>query len=73
MQHYFPNVEAPIIARIVTTYRGALPMTPVISRDEVAKTVAFMNIGAAKPIDVTYESVVLAEPAEAAAAAFPTH
>jgi hypothetical protein len=32
-----------------------------------------MNIGAAKPIDVTYESVVLAEPAEAAAAAFPTH
>jgi sulfonate transport system substrate-binding protein len=73
MQHYFPDVEPAIIARIVTTYRAALPTTPVISREEVAKTVAFMNIGAAKPIDVTYESVVLPEPAEAAAAAFPSH
>jgi NitT/TauT family transport system substrate-binding protein len=73
MQHYFPDVEASILVRIVTTYRAALPSTPVISRDEVASTVAFMNIGAARPIDVKYESVVLAEPAEAAAAAFPTH
>jgi ABC-type nitrate/sulfonate/bicarbonate transport system substrate-binding protein len=73
MQHYFPDVDAAIIARIVTTYRAALPTTPVISREEVAKTVAFMNIGLAKPIDVTYESVVLPEPAQAAAAAFPTH
>ncbi len=72
MQHYFPDVEASILARIVTTYRAALPSTPVISREEVAKTVAFMNIGAAKPIDVTYESVVLPEPAEAAAAALRT-
>jgi NitT/TauT family transport system substrate-binding protein len=69
MQHYFPDVEAPILARIVTTYRAALPSTPVISREEVAKTVAFMNIGAPEPIKVAYESVVLAEPAEAAAAA----
>jgi NitT/TauT family transport system substrate-binding protein len=69
MQHYFPDVEAPILARIVTTYRSALPTTPVITREEVAKTVAFMNIGAAKPIEATYESVVLPEPAEAAAKA----
>jgi NitT/TauT family transport system substrate-binding protein len=68
MQHYFPDVEAPIITRIVTTYRGALPSTPVISREAVAKTVAFMNIGAPEPINAAYESVVLAEPAEAAAA-----
>jgi len=72
MQHYFPDVEASILVRIVTTYRAALPSTPVISREEVARTVAFMNIGAAKPIDVTYESVVLPEPAEAAAAALRT-
>jgi NitT/TauT family transport system substrate-binding protein len=68
MQHYFPDVEPAILARIVTTYRAALPSSPVITRDEVAKTVKFMNIGAAKPIDVTYESAVLAEPAETAAA-----
>jgi NitT/TauT family transport system substrate-binding protein len=68
MQHYFPDVEAPIIARIVTTYRGALPSTPVISREALAKTVAFMNIGASEPIKAVYDSVVLAEPAEAAAA-----
>jgi NitT/TauT family transport system substrate-binding protein len=69
MEHYFPDVEAPILARIVTTYRGALPSTPVISREEVAKTVAFMNIGANEPIKASYDAVVLAEPAEAAATA----
>jgi hypothetical protein len=69
MEHYFPDVEAPILARIVTTYRSALPSTPVISREEVVKTVAFMNIGANEPIKASYESVVLTEPAEAAAAA----
>jgi len=69
MQHYFPDVEPAILARIVTTYRAALPSSPVITREDVAKTVKFMNIGAAKPIDVKYDAVVLTGPAEAAAAA----
>ena len=69
MQHYFPDVEPSILARIVTTYRAALPSSPVITREDVAKTVKFMNIGAAKPIDVKYDAVVLTGPAEAAAAA----
>jgi NitT/TauT family transport system substrate-binding protein len=69
MQHYFPDVEPAILARIVTTYRAALPSSPVITREDVAKTVKFMNIGAAKPIDVKYDAVVLSGPAEAAAAA----
>lgn len=69
MQRYFPAVEPSILARIVTTYRAALPMSPVITREDVARTVKFMNIAAAKPYHASYEAVVLPGPAEAAAAA----
>jgi NitT/TauT family transport system substrate-binding protein len=67
MRQYFPDIDEPVFNRIVATYAKAVPKSPVITRDQVAKTIAFMNIGAAAPVTAKYEAVVLPEPAEAAA------
>jgi NitT/TauT family transport system substrate-binding protein len=67
MRKYFPEIEEPVFDRIVATYSKAVPKTPVITEEQVARTAAFMSIGAPQKVTAKYDAVVLAEPALAAA------
>jgi len=67
MRKYFPDIDEPIFDRIVATYAEAVPKTPVITAEQVAKTAKFMSIGAGHEVRAKYDSVVLSGPAEAAA------
>lgn len=68
MRPYFPELDEPVYNLIVEMYRKATPRTPVISAEQLAKTVAWMNLGAPKPTEAKYDAVVTVEAAQRAAA-----
>jgi NitT/TauT family transport system substrate-binding protein len=53
----FPEIEEPIFNIAWENYRKALPGSPMISRETFEKTQAWLNITAAKPIRLSYETV----------------
>lgn len=58
LRKYFPDIDAAVFPQIVETYRKATPRTPVLTREQLDKTVAWMNIGAKQPVTAKFDDVV---------------
>jgi NitT/TauT family transport system substrate-binding protein len=67
MRQYFPDLEQPVYDLAIETYRKAVPKTPVLTREQVEKTIAWMNLGASQKIQASYEDVFAPGPALQAA------
>jgi NitT/TauT family transport system substrate-binding protein len=67
MRQYFAEIDPAAFALAIATYQKGSPKTPVITREQVDKTTAWMNLGAAKSISTRYEDVVAPAPAIQAA------
>jgi NitT/TauT family transport system substrate-binding protein len=68
MRGYFPDMDAEVFASVVETYRNATPRTPVITKENVDKTVEWMNLGETAKLSVSYADLVALEPAKSVAA-----
>jgi NitT/TauT family transport system substrate-binding protein len=68
MRRYFADIDPAAFALAEETYRKGSPKTPVITREQIEKATAWMNLGVAKPIAARYEDIVAAAPAQAALA-----
>ncbi len=68
MRPYFSDLDETMFNTLVEKYRKGVPKSPLVTPDHIAKRVAWMNLGAAKPISVKYEDVVAPELAKRAAA-----
>lgn len=69
MRPYFPDLDEAIFKQVVETYRKASAHTPVLTEEQLSKTVAWMNIGAKTPITAKFDDVVDDTYANAAVAA----
>lgn len=58
MRQYFPDIDELLFNQVVETYRKATPRSPVLTREQLDKTVAWMNIGAQKKTTAKFEDVV---------------
>jgi ABC-type nitrate/sulfonate/bicarbonate transport system substrate-binding protein len=58
MRQYFPDLDASLYAKVVETYRKAAARSPILTREQVKKTVAWMNIGAKTKVTAKFEEVV---------------
>jgi NitT/TauT family transport system substrate-binding protein len=58
MRQYFPDLDDSLFKQVVETYRKATPRSPVLTREQVEKTVAWMNIGAKQKVSAKFEDVV---------------
>jgi NitT/TauT family transport system substrate-binding protein len=58
MRQYFPDLDETLFQTVVETYRKATPRSPVLTREQVDKTVAWMNIGAKTRVSAKFEDVV---------------
>lgn len=58
MRQYFPDLDETLFQTVVETYRKATPRSPVLTREQVDKTVAWMNIGAKTKVSAKFEDVV---------------
>jgi NitT/TauT family transport system substrate-binding protein len=59
---YFADLEESVFKLACETYRKATSRTPQLSRAQLDKTVAWMNIGAKAPIATKYEDVIANTP-----------
>lgn len=59
---YFADLEESVFKLACETYRKATSRTPQLSRAQLDKTVAWMNIGAKAPIASKYEDVIANTP-----------
>ncbi len=57
MRPYFPDLDEAVFKQVVETYRKASASTPVITKEQIEKTVAWMNIGAKSPFSAKFEDV----------------
>ncbi len=58
MRQYFPDLDDTLFQTVVETYRKATPRSPVLTREQVDRTVAWMNIGAKTKVSAKFEDVV---------------
>jgi NitT/TauT family transport system substrate-binding protein len=58
MRQYFPDLDELLFKQVVETYRKATPRSPVLTKEQVDKTVAWMNIGAKQKVAAKFEDVV---------------
>jgi len=58
MQKYFPDLDAAVFPQIAETYRKATPRSPVLTKEQLDKTVAWMNIGAKSPITAKWSAPI---------------
>ncbi|MEA2879272.1 MAG: sulfonate transport system substrate-binding protein [Hyphomicrobiales bacterium] len=58
MRPYFPDLEDSIFKTVAETYRKASARSPVLTREQLDKTVAWMNIGAKEKVEAKFEEVV---------------
>lgn len=58
MRGYFPDIDDSVFKQVAETYRKASAKTPVLTREQVEKTVAWMNIGAKTNVSAKFEDVV---------------
>ena len=68
MRKHFPDIDEVIFNRAWEEYRKGIPQSPVLTRTQYDKTQAWLNITAASPFKISYDTVVAAGPAERAAA-----
>ena len=52
----FPEIAEPILAKAWRDYQKAIPTSPMITPEQVEKTQAWLNLTAAKPIKLSYET-----------------
>lgn len=64
----FPEMDEDIFNAAWDNYRRAIPVTPVISKEQFEQGKAWLNISAAKPVTVRYEDAIVNTFAEEAAA-----
>ncbi|MEA2879267.1 MAG: sulfonate transport system substrate-binding protein [Hyphomicrobiales bacterium] len=64
MRQYFPEIEQSVFDLAVEAYRKATPKEPTITESKFLKTLAWLNIGLAKPMVVPYETAVVNGPVE---------
>jgi NitT/TauT family transport system substrate-binding protein len=64
----FSDTDEAVFNAAWADYRKAIPTTPVITRDQYAKTQKWLNITAKPPVAVPYESVIDEANAQRAAA-----
>jgi NitT/TauT family transport system substrate-binding protein len=58
MRKYFPDIDPAVFPQVVETYRKASPHSPVLTQQQVDKTVAWMNIGAKQKVSAKFDEVV---------------
>jgi ABC-type nitrate/sulfonate/bicarbonate transport system substrate-binding protein len=63
----FPDIDEVIFNKAWDDYRKGIPTTPVITREQIAKAAAWLNITAPQPITADYARIVYADYATAAA------
>ena len=68
VRQQFPDIEEALFNRVWEQYRKGIPSTPVISREQMQKTAAWLSITSAEPIVANYDKSVAPEFARAAAA-----
>jgi NitT/TauT family transport system substrate-binding protein len=56
LQKDFPEIQPPILAKAWKDYEKAIPTSPVITAEQVAKTQAWLNLTQPKPINLSYET-----------------
>jgi NitT/TauT family transport system substrate-binding protein len=71
MRQYFADIDPTAFDLAEATYRKGSPKTPVITREQIDKATAWMNLGVAKPISARYEDIVAPAAAQAALASLP--
>jgi NitT/TauT family transport system substrate-binding protein len=67
----FKNVDPELFTKVATTHLSGVPKSPVITREQVEKTIAWMNLGASKKISASFDDVVVSAPARDAIAMKP--
>lgn len=63
---YFPTLDEAVYATVFERYRKASANTPVLTQDNLDRTVAWMNIGVKSKVTAKFEDVVAPEPARQA-------
>jgi NitT/TauT family transport system substrate-binding protein len=58
MRPFFPDLDETLFKQVVETYRKAAAPSPILTREHVEKTVAWMNIGAKTKVSAKFEDVV---------------
>jgi NitT/TauT family transport system substrate-binding protein len=58
MRPYFPDIDDSIYGTVVETYRKASARSPVLTREQLDKTVAWMNIGAKEKTTAHFDQVI---------------
>jgi NitT/TauT family transport system substrate-binding protein len=64
----FKNVDPEIFTKVAQKHLVGVPKTPVITREQVERTTAWMNLGASKKVTASFDDVVVSEPARDALA-----
>ncbi len=59
LRKHYPDVEESVFNSAFDTYVKGVPESPVITREELAATIAWRNIGNKNPMTVSYDSVVV--------------
>lgn len=52
----FPEIQEPILEKAWKDYGKAIPTSPIITPEQVAKTQAWLNLTQPKPINLSYET-----------------
>jgi len=58
MRQYFPDLDESLFKQVVETYRKATPRSPVLTSQQLDKTVAWMNIQSTTKITAKFDDVV---------------
>ena len=58
MRQYFPDLDESLFKQVVETYRKATPRSPVLTSQQLDKTVAWMNIQSNPKITAKFDDVV---------------
>lgn len=64
LRKHYPDVEESIFNSAFDTYVKGVPDSPIITREELATTIAWRNIGNKTPMNVSYDAVVVNSIAE---------
>ncbi len=64
----FKDVDPTIFRKAAERHLAGVPKTPVITQEQVERTIAWMNLGASKKITASFDDVVVSEPARDALA-----
>jgi NitT/TauT family transport system substrate-binding protein len=58
MRQYFPDLDESLFKQVVETYRKATPRSPILTSQQLDKTVAWMNIQSNPKITAKFDDVV---------------